>query len=211
MFGKLTKVILLVHLFARCGSAAKNSQFIRVPNAIQMPYVMMWSLSARGFFECAAHCREDCLFLKYEDNGSGSGTCYLYNLRDEIYTMLKFVNGPNRYKKVYPPADVFVGIFEGKTWFDARDFCQSLGSSLAIADSTAKVERMYNLIGNRAWEAGGRFWVGGHFTGTTWNWLSGAVVTPAPWATGDGNCLEVWNRLWSDWNCYYPLWSFCEY
>ncbi|KAH3789880.1 hypothetical protein DPMN_168069 [Dreissena polymorpha] len=100
MFGKLTKVMLLVQLFLRCESAAKTSQFVRVSNAIQMPYVAMSSLSVREFFDCAALCRDDCFFLKYEDSGSGSGTCDLYNLRDANSAQLKFVNGSNLYKKV---------------------------------------------------------------------------------------------------------------
>ncbi|XP_052261921.1 early activation antigen CD69-like [Dreissena polymorpha] len=170
-----------------------------------MPYVEMSSLSASGLLVCAALCRDDCLFLKYEDNGTGSGTCDLYNLRDEISTKLKFVNGSNLYKKVNPPADVFVGILEEKTWDEARNFCQSLGSSLAIADSTAKMDRMYNLIGK--WD----FWVGGKRNGTTWNWLSGAVVTPSPLVDGSGACLESWSGRLTDESCSWKNWSFCEY
>ncbi|KAH3700253.1 hypothetical protein DPMN_075226 [Dreissena polymorpha] len=65
-----------------------------------MPYVEMASRSATGFLECAALCNDACWFLKYSGNGSGSGTCDLYTLKDAVYFQLRFVNSSNLYKKV---------------------------------------------------------------------------------------------------------------
>ncbi|XP_052246298.1 uncharacterized protein LOC127855033 [Dreissena polymorpha] len=205
MSGKLLRVMLLVHAFFRCWGASKQSQFIKMSDAIIMPYVEMTSRSATGFFECAALCNDACWFLKYSGNGSGSGTCELYTLKDAIYSQLRFVNSSNLYKKVYPPAIAFVGISEGKTWEGARDFCQSLGANLAIADSTAKVERMNNIISS------GWFWVGGQKIGTTWKWLSGAVVAQTPIDDNNASCLCVFGSKLNDWSCTNILMSVCEF
>ena len=100
MFGKLMKLMLLVNVFLRCVSETKTSKFMRVLDVIKMPYVEMSSRSVKGRFECLGLCSDDCWFLKYEESGSGSGTCDLYNLRDTVYSSLKFVNISNLYKKV---------------------------------------------------------------------------------------------------------------
>ncbi|KAH3750531.1 hypothetical protein DPMN_185058 [Dreissena polymorpha] len=204
MSGKLLRVILLVHAFVRCWGASKQSQFMKMSGAIKMPYVEMASRSATGLIECAALCNDACWFLKYSGNGSGSGTCDLYTLTDAIYSQLRFENSSNLYKKVYPPANAFVVISEGKTWEGARDFCQSLGGNLAIANSTAKVDRMYNFGSDN-------FWLGGQKIGTTWKWLSGAVVAPSPIENNNGLCLAVWQRQFDDGNCFVYSSSVCEF
>ncbi|KAH3700252.1 hypothetical protein DPMN_075225 [Dreissena polymorpha] len=170
-----------------------------------MPYVEMASRSATGLIECAALCNDAFWFLKYSGNGSGSGTCDLYTLKDAVYSQLRFVNSSNLYKKVYPPENAFVGISEGKTWEGARDFCQSLGGNLAIADSTAKVERMNNISSDVS------FWVGGQKNGTTWKWLSGAVVAPTPLENDKASCLQVHYSQFHDWHCTGKMKSVCEF
>ncbi|KAH3753304.1 uncharacterized protein LOC127848547 [Dreissena polymorpha] len=145
MCGKLLRFMLLVHAFSRCGGASQESKFVRVSNAINVKYLEISRRSVMGLVSCAALCSDGCWSLKYEENGSGSKTCDLYNLRDTKYTQLKFVNVADLYKKVYPPANAFVLIEIGISWIKARDFCQSQGGNLAIANSTAKMERLERM------------------------------------------------------------------
>ncbi|KAH3792909.1 uncharacterized protein LOC127839260 [Dreissena polymorpha] len=206
MFGKLLRAMLVVLAFARCGGAAKTYTFTRVHGAIKIPYVEMSSRSAKGVLECAALCSDACWYLKYEDNGSGSGTCDLYILRDRFYNnKLEFANISNLYKKVYPPAYIFELNRGPKTWTDARDFCQSRGGDLAIADTNDKMDRMRNLA---TYET---FWVGCQKNGTTWKWLSGAVLTRAPVENNKGTCLQLYSKYFDDGGCSYMCGFVCEY
>ncbi|KAH3897141.1 hypothetical protein DPMN_021326 [Dreissena polymorpha] len=75
MCGKLLRVMLLVHAFARFRGASQESKFMRVSNAINMKYLEISRRSAMDLISCAVLCNDGCVFLKYEENGSGSNTC----------------------------------------------------------------------------------------------------------------------------------------
>ncbi|KAH3821384.1 hypothetical protein DPMN_123148 [Dreissena polymorpha] len=169
-----------------------------------MPYLEMSSRSAKGLPSCALLCSDDCWYLKYEDDGSGSGTCDLYKLRDTRDTNLKFVNISNTYKKVEPSARKYIGITRIYSWQVAQDNCERFGGKLAAAETTSQL----NAI--RAIPVSQWLWLGARRNESGWFWLSGVAMDTTPAYNAEGGCLYLYEGNKIDAGCEGGHYSVCE-
>jgi hypothetical protein len=77
-------------------------------------------------------------------------------------------------------------IDEGKTWAEAKVYCEKLGGHLATITSAEEQATVYNLVakGNK-----NLYWIGGQYTAGDWAWVTGEQWEYTNWAPEEPNNL----------------------
>ncbi|XP_037550610.1 C-type lectin domain family 4 member M [Nematolebias whitei] len=121
----------------------------------------------------------------------------------------------------------FSDTFYRTTWQEARQFCQRLGSDLAIIDSKEKNMAITELVKNNQ-DFSRSFYQNGYWIGLSdaedegvWKWIDGMRLSEGYWNAGEPNdsnnedCAAVYPKAnpfmsWNDAPCSYNLKWICE-
>ncbi|XP_013868294.1 C-type lectin domain family 4 member M [Austrofundulus limnaeus] len=113
------------------------------------------------------------------------------------------------------------------TWQEARQFCQRLGSDLAVIDTREKNLAVNELVRNNQ-DSSRSFYQNGFWIGLTdteeegvWKWITGLRLNQGFWHDGEPNnnnnedCVAVYPNFnpflsWNDAPCSYNLMWICE-
>nr|XP_014353349.1 PREDICTED: macrophage mannose receptor 1-like [Latimeria chalumnae] len=117
-------------------------------------------------------------------------------------------------KKIIPPPDDSIILYEKKTWFEALEICRENYTDLVSVCSQKELEEIKNISGRTS------VWI--RLYRNVWQWSNGDLALFQNWNTGepdnagkDENCVGMWIRnpsagKWKDSRCSEETYFLCS-